>query len=63
MSSMPRILLLYAHAGTIPAIVGPAFALCGLRLGRRYLALSETGFNDRFKDHYFVVQQLDRQPR
>jgi len=52
------ILLLYARAGTIPATIGPAFASCGLLSVAFYLALSETGFTERFKDHYFVAPQL-----
>ena len=52
------ILLLYAHAGTVPVFVGPAFAACGLLSVLFYLVLSETGFTERFKDHYFVVPQL-----
>jgi diguanylate cyclase (GGDEF)-like protein len=51
------ILLLYAYAGTIPATVGPAFGICGLGSVACIIALSEAGVNDRFKDHYFVVQQ------
>src|SRR3954470_5914815 len=51
------ILLLYAYAGTIPATVGPAFGICGLGSVACFIALSEAGFNDRFKDHYFVIQQ------
>jgi diguanylate cyclase (GGDEF)-like protein len=51
------LLLLYAHAGTIPATVGPAFGICGLGSVACFIALSEAGVNDRFKDHYFVVQQ------
>jgi diguanylate cyclase (GGDEF)-like protein len=52
------ILLLYARAGTIPATIGPAFAACGLLSVAFYLALSETGFTERFRDHYFVAPQL-----
>src|ERR1700753_4351415 len=52
------ILLLYAHAGTVPVFVGPAFAACGLVSVLFYLVLSETGFTERFKDHYFVAPQL-----
>jgi diguanylate cyclase (GGDEF)-like protein len=52
------LLLLYAHAGTIPATIGPAFAACGLVSVAGYLVLSETGFTERFRDHYFVVPQL-----
>src|SRR6201747_2175753 len=51
------ILLIYAHAGTIPGTVGPAFGICGLGSVACFITLSEAGFNDRFKDHYFVVQQ------
>jgi diguanylate cyclase len=51
------ILLIYAHAGTIPVTIGPAFGICGLGSVACFITLSEAGFNDRFKDHYFVVQQ------
>jgi diguanylate cyclase (GGDEF)-like protein len=51
------ILLLYAYAGTIPATIGPAFAACGLVSVGCYIVLSETGFTERFKDHYFVAPQ------
>src|ERR1700688_3462384 len=52
------VLLIYAHAGTIPATIGPAFAPCGFISVAFYLVLSETGFTERFQDHYFVVPQL-----
>jgi len=52
------VLLIYAHAGTIPATIGPAYAAIGLLSVACYLALSETGFTERFRDHYFVVPQL-----
>ena len=52
------LLLLYAQAGTIPATIGPAFAVCGLVSVAGYLVLSETGFTERFRDHYCVVPQL-----
>jgi diguanylate cyclase (GGDEF)-like protein len=51
------ILLIYAEAGTIPATIGPAFGICGLGSVACFIALSEAGVNDRFKDHYFVLQQ------
>src|SRR3954451_3758310 len=51
------ILLLYAYAGTIPASIGPAFGICGLGSVACFIALSEAGVNDRFKDHYFVLQE------
>ena len=52
------ILLLYARAGTIAVTIAPAFAASGLSSVAFYLVLSETGFTERFKDHYFVVPQL-----
>src|ERR1700759_5145650 len=52
------VLLIYAHAGTVPVAIGPAFAVAGLASVLFYLVLSETGFIERFRDHYFVVPQL-----
>ena len=52
------ILLLYAHACTIPLAIAPAFAACGFLSVVFYLLLSETGLTERFKDHYFVAPQL-----
>jgi diguanylate cyclase len=49
------VLVIYAHAGAIPATIGPAYAACGLVFVACYLVLSETGFNERFEDHYFVA--------
>ncbi len=51
------VLLIYAHAGTIPATIGPAFAICGLITVASSIALSEMGFNERFRDHYLVAPQ------
>ncbi|MDO9059386.1 MAG: GGDEF domain-containing protein, partial [Bradyrhizobium sp.] len=51
------VLLIYAQAGTIPATIGPAFAICGLVFVAGSVALSETGFNERFRDHYLVAPQ------
>ena len=51
------VLLLYAYAGTIPMLIGPAFAACGLTLIACGIMLSELGFNDRFRDHYLVAPQ------
>jgi diguanylate cyclase (GGDEF) domain len=51
------VLLLYAHAGTIPDTIGPAFTACGFASIALYLVLSETGFTERFQDHYFVAPQ------
>jgi len=52
------ILQVYAYAGTIPVTIGPAYAGCGLASVAFYLVLSETGFTERLKDHYFVAPQL-----
>lgn len=49
------ILLVYVQAGTIPSIVAVAFAACGGVLGSILFVLSESGFNDRFPDHYLTV--------
>ncbi|WP_298261150.1 GGDEF domain-containing protein [Bradyrhizobium sp.] len=51
------ILLVYAHAGTTSATIGPAFAICGLLSVTGYVALSEAGITERFRDHYLVVPQ------
>jgi diguanylate cyclase (GGDEF)-like protein len=52
------VLQVYAYAGTIPVTIGPAYAACGLASVAFYLVLSETGFTERLKDHYFVTPQL-----
>jgi diguanylate cyclase len=52
------VLLIYAQAGAIPPTVSSAFALCGLFCVACFMVLSETGFTERFKDHYFVAPQL-----
>ena len=52
------VLQLYAYAGTIPVTIGLAYAACGLASVAFYLLLSETGFTERLKDHYFVTPQL-----
>ena len=51
------LLMIYAYAGTIPTTIGPAFAVCGLIFVVSSIALSEMGFNERFKDHYLVAPQ------
>jgi diguanylate cyclase (GGDEF)-like protein len=51
------LLLVYARAGTIPVTIGPAYAACGLFTVACSIALSESGFTERFKDHYFVTPQ------
>ena len=52
------VLLIYAQAGTIAPTVSSAFAVCGLLSVACYMVLSETGFTERFKDHYFVAPQV-----
>jgi len=51
------VLLLFAQAGTIPVMIGPAYAVCGLVLVTVFLITSELGLNDRFSDHYLVAPQ------
>ncbi len=51
------VLLIYSHAGTIPSTIGPAYAACGLFTVAGNIVLSEAGFTERFKDHYFVIPQ------
>ena len=51
------LLLIYSQAGVIPAIIGPAYGACGLCTVTCYIALSEAGFTERLKDHYFVTPQ------
>jgi diguanylate cyclase len=51
------ILLIYAHAGTTSAAIGPAFAICGLVSVTGYIVLSESGITERFKDHYLAAPQ------
>ncbi|MGJ4898802.1 MULTISPECIES: GGDEF domain-containing protein [unclassified Bradyrhizobium] len=51
------ILLIYAEAGTVPVTIAPAYAATGILTVALWTALSESGFNDRFRDHYLVVPQ------
>ena len=52
------VLLVYAHAGTIPILMPSAFFLCGAALIGIFAILSETHVNDRFEDHYLAVFQV-----
>ncbi len=52
------VLLIYAHAGTIPATIGPAYAACGLFTVACNILLSEMGVTERFKDHYLGAPQV-----
>ena len=51
------ILLLYAYAGATSFVTAPAYAACGLLSVAIYIAISEANVNDRFRDHYFILQQ------
>jgi diguanylate cyclase (GGDEF)-like protein len=51
-------LLLYAYAGTVSISVPSVFWVSGLTLIGIFAVLSETGFNDRFDDHYLTVLQV-----
>jgi diguanylate cyclase len=52
------LLELYACAGTIPTTTGLAFGACGGFAIACYLVSSETGFNERFKDHHLAAVQV-----
>jgi diguanylate cyclase len=52
------ILLLYAHAGVISTSIPRAYAATGLSSVVFFLTLSEIGFTERFKDHYFALPQI-----
>nr|WP_245258250.1 GGDEF domain-containing protein [Rhodopseudomonas palustris] len=49
------LLLIYSFTGTIPEIVVPTYIACGFGIIVGSIALSESGFYDRFKDHYLVL--------
>jgi diguanylate cyclase (GGDEF)-like protein len=52
------VLLLYAHAGTIPLLIAPTYFLAGVSLIGVFAALSEAHVNDLFEDHYLTVFQV-----
>jgi diguanylate cyclase (GGDEF)-like protein len=51
------ILLIYGYAATIPVGIAVSYLATGMAVVALFMLLSETGFNDRFKDHYLVVPQ------
>ncbi len=51
------ILLIYAYAGTTSFAIASAYAACGLLSVATFIAISEARINDRFRDHYFILQQ------
>ena len=52
------VLLVFAKAGSVPLTIAPTYVATCLLSVTFYLVLSETGFTERFKDHFFVVPQL-----
>jgi diguanylate cyclase (GGDEF)-like protein len=48
---------LYGLAGTTTFATGIVFGICGVTSTMVFLLLSETGFNDRFTDHYLTLLQ------
>ncbi|TPQ40755.1 GGDEF domain-containing protein [Bradyrhizobium guangdongense] len=52
------VLLLYAYAGAVEMIVPSLFWLGGLTIIGTFTVLSESGFEDRFTDHYLTVYQI-----
>jgi len=50
-------LMVYARAGTIAPAITSAYLATGLSFVVLFAVLSETGINDRFKDHYLIVPQ------
>jgi diguanylate cyclase len=52
------VLLIYAHAGTIPTLIPSTFFLCGVALIGVFAILSETHVNDRFEEHFLAIFQV-----
>ncbi|MBE0704875.1 MAG: GGDEF domain-containing protein, partial [Afipia sp.] len=52
------VLALYALAGTTSLTTPPVFLVCALLSVTCFVLLSDAHFNDRFKDHYLVLQQM-----
>lgn len=52
------ILLIFAYADTTPVTTGPLYLIASLLILACFALLSDTGINNRFKDHYLVVQQM-----
>lgn len=48
---------LYALAGTTTFATPVVYGICGVTITAAFLVLSETGFNNRFKDHYLTLAQ------
>jgi diguanylate cyclase (GGDEF)-like protein len=52
------VLILYAMAGATGFTTAPLYLTCALLSITCFVILSDIHFNDRFKDHYLVVQQM-----
>jgi diguanylate cyclase (GGDEF)-like protein len=52
------VLSIYALAGTTGITTPPIFLACALLSVTCFVLLSDAHFNDRFKDHYLVLQQM-----
>jgi diguanylate cyclase (GGDEF)-like protein len=52
------VLVLYAYDGAIAMSVASLFWLGGLMIVGTFTVLSESGFGDRFEDHYLTVFQI-----
>jgi diguanylate cyclase (GGDEF)-like protein len=52
------VLLLFAYAGAVSMNVPSLFWLGGLSIIGAFTVLSESGFEDRFADHYLTVYQI-----
>ena len=52
------VLLLYAYDGAVSMAVPSLFWLGGLMIIGTFTVLSESGFGDRFEDHYLTVFQI-----
>jgi len=52
------VLAIYALAGTTSLTTPPVFLACALLSVVCFVLLSDAHFNDRFKDHYLVLQQM-----
>jgi diguanylate cyclase (GGDEF)-like protein len=48
---------LYAYAGATTYATPIIYGMCGVTSTLVFLVLSETGFNDRFADHYLTIAQ------
>jgi diguanylate cyclase len=48
---------LYALAGTTTYATPIVYGICGATFTALFLVSSETGFNDRFRDHYLTIAQ------